>query len=745
MSTIGEARSRPLKPLFFLLALIVPALVAYDLYVQWQIPTIDLDLDPRSGEVLRVEQGTYGDYAGFHSGDRLLSIDGTPFAEWEPTEPGLYQVLLRRDGQRLVLELPVVPQARINALSLVVTSVVVLVYWGMGLLLIVRRSEREEVRLLFLLAQAFAVLQLFTLAHPGEMLVPRWALTLSYASFYVAAPLLVHLYLTFPVRLGSPETRRRALLLLYTVSALALAAYLSASPLRRLSILIVLFEVALALALLFYAYLRHATPDERRRLRLVLTGNVVAGIPGLLLYILPLLFDSPPLLPEWAVALCLLAAPLSYLIAVARERLFEIDRFLNRATVYVLLSIAIFAIYIGPFILLYRLAPGDLLAQTLVVTWLSLLLGLGFNWAQERVQRWVDRIFYGGWYDYPGVVERISDALALCLERQDLRDVLTRQVPHLMQLRGGELQIGEPGFGPSSPPGTSLSFPLTFRDELRAHWSVGLRRDGDEVSEADRRILKTVARQAEVALGNVLLVEELRQRLEEVREAQRRLLRSREEERARLARDLHDGPIQLLVGLNLQLNLLLGEVEDHLRREGVPSLRQELDGVRLEVRHLLSDLRHVCTELRPPMLDALGLGAALRVLAEEWSAQSHVPVALELPAAAAGRALPDEVAVNLYRMAQEALTNVAHHAQAQRVTLRLSPSEPGACVVLSVEDDGCGFAVPDQLRTLLTDDHFGLCGIQERVDLIGGELRVSSAPGEGTTVSVAWRPETPSI
>jgi signal transduction histidine kinase len=273
---------------------------------------------------------------------------------------------------------------------------------------------------------------------------------------------------------------------------------------------------------------------------------------------------------------------------------------------------------------------------------------------------------------------------------------------------------------------------------------VGLRRDGDEVSEADRRILKTVARQAEVALGNVLLVEELRQRLEEVREAQRRLLRSREEERARLARDLHDGPIQLLVGLNLQLNLLLGEVEDHLRREGVPSLRQELDGVRLEVRHLLSDLRHVCTELRPPMLDALGLGAALRVLAEEWSAQSHVPVALELPAAA-GRALPDEVAVNLYRMAQEALTNVAHHAQAQRVTLRLSPSEPGSCVVLSVEDDGCGFAVPDQLRTLLTDDHFGLCGIQERVDLIGGELRVSSAPGEGTTVSVAWRPETPSV
>ncbi|MFP4344526.1 MAG: sensor histidine kinase [Anaerolineales bacterium] len=745
MSTIGEARSRSLKPLLFLLALIVPALVAYDLYFQWQIPSIDLDLDPRSGEVLRVERDTYGDYAGFHSGDLLLSIEGSPFAEWKVTEPGLYQVLVHRDGQRLVLELPVVPQARINALSLVVASVVALVYWGVGLLLVVRRSEREEVRLLFLLAQAFAVLQLFTLAHPGETLVPRWALLLSYASFYVAAPLLVHLYLTFPVRLGSPRARRRALLLLYSVSALALVAYLTGSPLRRLSIFVVVLEVALALALLFYVYLRHATLDQRRRLRLVLTGNVVAGIPGLLLYILPLLFDRPPLLPEWAVALCLLAAPLSYLVAVARERLFEIDRFLNRATVYFFLSFAIFAIYIGPFLLLYRLAPGDLLAHTLVVTWLSLLLGLGFNWAREQVQRWVDRLFYGGWYDYPGVVERISDALAVCLERQDLRDVLTRQVPRLMQLQGAELQIGEPGFGSSTPSRSSLSFPLTFRDGLRARWCVGLRRDGDELSEVDRRILKTVARQAEVALGNVLLVEELRQRLAEVREAQRRLLRSREEERARLARDLHDGPIQLLVGLNLQLRLLLNEVEGHLQTEGTPSFLQELDGVRLEVRHLLSDLRHVCTELRPPMLDALGLGATLRVLAEEWSAQSHVPVALDLPTAAACRSLPDEVAVNLYRMAQEALTNVARHAQAQRVTLRLRASEPDACVVLSVEDDGCGFTVPPQLRTLLADEHFGLCGIQERVDLIGGELQVISAPGGGTTVSVAWWPETPSV
>ena len=262
------------------------------------------------------------------------------------------------------------------------------------------------------------------------------------------------------------------------------------------------------------------------------------------------------------------------------------------------------------------------------------------------------------------------------------------------------------------------------------------RRDGEEFTAPDRRILKTLADQAEVALNNVLLVETLRRQLGEIREVQHRLLRSREEERARLARDLHDGPIQLLVGLNMQLGLLLAATGKETL-----SASEELQAMRAEVRRLLAELRQVCAELRPPMLDTLGLGAALRALAEEWSEQSGVPITLDLPPDHTLRALPGEVTVNLYRVAQESLSNVARHAAARQVALSLVWEADR--LTLTVRDDGRGFVLPEVLHDLTAQEHFGLMGMQERVALIGGRLMIESAPGQGTTVRVTYQTPIP--
>jgi signal transduction histidine kinase len=218
----------------------------------------------------------------------------------------------------------------------------------------------------------------------------------------------------------------------------------------------------------------------------------------------------------------------------------------------------------------------------------------------------------------------------------------------------------------------------------------------------------------------------LRRRLDEIRETQRQLLRSREEERARLARDMHDGPIQALVGMNLQLGLLLPSVES--------PQADELKAIRAEARELLAELRRVCAALRPPMLDTLGLGAALRALAEEWSAQHGITVGLEFAPDATLRLLPVEAAVNLYRVVQEALSNIARHAAARQVAIHLNWDD--SRLALSVQDDGRGFVVPGNLHSLSAQGHFGLAGMQERVELIGGELAVESAPSRGTTVRV---------
>lgn len=722
-----------LRGFFALVVLAVPTLIGYVVYFQWRTPVLDFRFDAQTGRVYTVPQGSYADWTGLSQNDVIISVDGVPFAEWLIPQVGVSLVEIERNGQRLVLELPIFPLVKHNRLSLTSASVVTLIFWGVGVLLLWRQFARPDVRLLFLLAQVFAAALLLLLSQPGYWLTPPWTMALCTACFHIAAPLLVHHLSTFPVMLGSPHQRRWGLGLLYGLALVGIVGVLSSQVLWvRLSVLYSTAEVVLALGILVYVYARKAAPVDRRRLRLIVFGNLMAALPPTLFYLLPAIAGSMYRMPKWAMGFFLVFAPLSYVYAIVRHNLFGIDRLLNRALVYGLLSLGILFLYLGPFLLIYRFAPGDWLAQAMVAAGLTLLVGLSFDWSRQRVQRLVDRLFYGGWYDYPGVVETISDALARSLDWAHLTDVLTRQVPALMQLRVGHLWIGAPDEPlPPDSSGTHLRFVFPLEGRRCAVWTVEPRHDGEAFTASDHRILKTLADQAEIALNNVLLVEMLRRQLDEIREAQRQLLRSREEERLRLARDLHDGPIQVLVGLNMQLGLLLNALST-LNADPDSTLTT----MRGEVRALLSELRQVCAELRPPMLDTIGLGAAIRTLAEEWSAQCGAQVALDLPLDAALRSLPEDVAVNLYRVLQEALSNIVHHAAARLTTIRLAWE--GVRLILTIQDDGQGFVVPANLHDLTASGHFGLVGMQERVNLIGGEWMVDSAPGRGTTVRVVW-------
>jgi signal transduction histidine kinase len=730
-------KNRPVWPargLFALLALVVPILIGYVVYFQWRTPALDFDFDARTGRVYAVPQGSYADWAGLWPDDVIVAVDGIPFAEWLDPPVGVSMMEVRRNGQFLILEIPILPLAKINWLTLTSAIVVALIFWGTGLLLLWRQFSRVDVRLLFLLAQGFAMAILLLLSQPGHWLTPSWTMSLCIACFHIAAPLLVHHLVTFPVRLGSLRQRRWGLGLLY---GLALVSVVGAQSFQglwvQLSVLYSTLEVVAALGILVYVYVRRATPANRRRLRLIVFGNLMAAIPPTLFYLLPAIAGSLYRMPKWAMGLFLIFAPISYVFATVRHNLFGIDRLLNRALVYALLSLGILLFYLGPFLLVYRLTSGDWLAQAMVAAGLTLLVGLAFDWSQKWVQRWVDRLFYGGWYDYPGVVETISDALARSLDWEHLTDVLTCQVPALMQLHTGYLWIGAPDETlPPDSSGMHLRFVFPLEGRRCAAWTVEPRRDGEAFTTSDHRILKTLADQAEIALNNVLLVAMLRRQLDEIREAQHQLLRSREEERSRLARDLHDGPIQVLVGLNMQLGMLLTSLGN---ANAFPD--SSLTSMRTEVRELLSELRQVCAELRPPMLDTIGLGAAIHTLAEEWSAQYETRVVLDLPPDAALRSLPGDVAVNLYRVVQEALSNIARHAEARLTTIHLAWDD--ARLILTIQDDGRGFVVPVVFHDLTSKGHFGLTGMQERVDLIGGEWMVDSAPSRGTTVRIVWQ------
>ncbi len=639
--------------------------------------------------------------------------------------------------------------ARFSPDRLIITIAVVAIFWFFTVFLLLRRSQQWIVRLLFLHGQVLAIGMVLPLSYAGRWDEPPGILGLSIAGFYFLAPLTLHIHISFPVHLGNDRGRRLVMTLLYLFAFAATVTWGSGFLLlRQIADIVTICIFTASIIVLIYSYAFRANTDSRRRLRLIWVGTFLALVPTNAFFFVPGRYGLPLHMPVWLVGLLLILVPLSYLAAITRQSLFGIDRLLNRTLVYFLLSGGIFLVYLVPLMPLYRLLPGDWLVDAVVSAGITLVIGWNFTWLRTRVERLVDRFFYGGWYDYPGVVDTVSNALVRSLEREQVAEVLTGQVPKLMHLYPGELWVGDAAEARlDRPEQPSLTFPFTLQGGLKAGWWVAGRLDGEDFSADDRRILKTLALQAEIALNNVVLVEALRSQLNEIRASretlaliQRQLLRSREDERSRLARDLHDGPIQTLVGLNLQLGMLLATRPDAPEGAGEAGSRspvlQTLEDMRVEVRSLLSELRQVCAELRPPMLDMLGLGAAIRALVEDWSHQNAVEADLDIPADGSLQKLPDEVAVNFYRVAQEALTNIARHADARKVAVALEGD--ASCLSLRIQDDGCGFDAPEIFRRSTEGGHFGLVGLRERVDLIGGEWALSSAPGKGTTLRVVW-------
>jgi signal transduction histidine kinase len=198
-----------------------------------------------------------------------------------------------------------------------------------------------------------------------------------------------------------------------------------------------------------------------------------------------------------------------------------------------------------------------------------------------------------------------------------------------------------------------------------------------------------------------------------------------EEERRRLARELHDDTIQSLIALNQQGQLAQMALDGH------PALDQ-LSEMQVMTAKMIDDLRRLTRDLRPIYLEDLGLVPALDMLARDTSTLLNIPVNFDT--AGPDRRLRPEVELALYRIAQEALNNVARHAQASQAALSLNFTH--AAVTLKVADDGCGFAVPESPAEMAPIGHFGLLGMQERAELVGALLKIKSAPGQGTKVDV---------
>ncbi len=224
-----------------------------------------------------------------------------------------------------------------------------------------------------------------------------------------------------------------------------------------------------------------------------------------------------------------------------------------------------------------------------------------------------------------------------------------------------------------------------------------------------------VAETEEVERIELAFLRMLRRLEAERRRAGSAALRAQEEERARVARDLHDEVNQSLTGLLLRL--------EAVREAAPPELEPELAETRALANQAMQELLSLASQLRPTALDDLGLVAAIGGQVEQLERSG---LAAELSVEGEFSDLDDDVQLVAYRVAQEALSNAARHSGARRVDVRLRRA--GDTVELEVGDDGSGFAFERSERGL------GIGGMRERALLIGAELTIESRPGEGTTV-----------
>jgi signal transduction histidine kinase len=249
--------------------------------------------------------------------------------------------------------------------------------------------------------------------------------------------------------------------------------------------------------------------------------------------------------------------------------------------------------------------------------------------------------------------------------------------------------------------------------------------NGHTFASSEIELLSSIGVQIGIAIENALLINALKEKEQARTELLRKIIATQEEERRRIARELHDETSQALTALNVGLKAAI-----MAPAENPEDVKQRLVPLKTQAAGMLDEIQRMIRDLRPSLLDDLGLVSAI-----DWYAEVRLKtqgIQVEWEVIGTERRLSPELETTLFRVAQEAISNIARHAQAENVSILLGFESN--FVTLEVEDDGKGFAMGEALPTARVTEAYGLLGMRERASLLGGELLIESQVGQGTRV-----------
>lgn len=428
---------------------------------------------------------------------------------------------------------------------------------------------------------------------------------------------------------------------------------------------------------------------------------------------------ATPWASPWLFAAVSAPVPIALATALLQRRLYDIDLVMSRSLTYLLVcgtAVAIYAVTIAAVGILLR-RPG---AEWL--PWVgAAVVALVFTPMRHFVASLANRVTYGHWSAPGDVLAATERRLRDATDLPGLLQTMVTELADMLRLRHLEVMDVEGSVVCGS--GEVVAGPVEEL-ELRAYGApVGsMRWASTKLGARDRRLLVAVGRQLGEALHATALVEALRQ-------AQERLVVTREEERKRLRRDLHDGLGPSLAALGMKVDSL---------RNRMPALRAEqtdaeLVALRSGIQGTVVEVRRVVEGLRPPALDELGLDGAVRQLLGRLTTPGMGAAVSggspRIDTAVHADSLPDLPAateVAAFRIIQEALTNAVRHADAQHIAVSITAE--GDDLVLQVRDDGHG-------RVVTREGGVGMWAMRERAQELGGSMDVIAVPGIGTTIN----------
>lgn len=768
------------------LMILISVLVGYLSISILKFPIIGADVTTNSqGQyIVKDTPEGYWCYGKLMVGDIIVEIDGKPAADFYSVKvydviEGASSILLSRPGNGselldiyLEVDKGLTPDELVLQLVLPLTSILILSILS---LIVYRHKKGDKAAIqliLFFMSIGIAYLSSFSSGRADP--VGRLALTVSFVLVPVFFILFMNRYLD---RYHEKFVNRRWLNILFGIILVSISLELSNLILHNIprgiiSILKLVYFSAINILIIYKLiekFTKHRYGPLRSLFKLTLVGHVTGFFPFIFMYAVPELFGQY-IIPSHIAAIFLLTIPIVYLYMFTTKQLFDIDFLISRFQYYASLSFL-------PTLLLSVMA-AIILSQNNYswVNWVQLFLAsylllILFLFVKEYADRRLRGRINKDLHNYQGSLNRFSTQISRVMNRSDLERVLEQEICQVLPVR--DVSFFDVQLDQLKHVNLEKSL-MDLRDSIIASFHktsqqlsigkivpvdrgicivIGIKgsvlhilwldnKDNQTRYNTDERAwLKTLANYSAIVYENLYLIESLIEDLEE--EFQRKkgsstspwvlrlIFRLSEKERRKLASDLHDSALQDQLLWYRQLESVMTDYEMS------EDLQLKLWNIREGLLDVIHQIRETCNELRPPLLQEMGIVEALNTLFEQSQIRSNYVV--DFQADNFKIKLNDEQMLAIFRIVQELLRNAGKHAQASNIFIRLEEDE-GIC--LSYKDDGVGLKLED-----LKDSyhHMGLSGIKERVHSLEGSIRFKSEMGQGLEVNITLPLESPSI